>query len=1107
MAVPERIKHKYTQDVTDCGFFVLRSSALPVDEFIEWTSGLKAAQVVGTVTSSEQQEIAWNQDVQILRDRLKRLVDRSDIYQALVVASPSLLLGVAHWKADPDSKKGLQAERALVRYFTRMCTRATPFGLFAGCSIGRTTTCTSEAPGLLMQARQFHKTATRLDFDFLFSLTDALRRDKALLKELRFGLNTSIHRVGNGLHYVEAIPNGKGSSRTHNLVRIESNAYIDSVISQAESGGATFSDLVDAVLKHHDPDISQTDAEVFVYELISNNVLIPSLSPQVTGATPLGEIIQQLELLPAGRHAADVLSTVRDRLAALDHEGIGVNPSEYQRVTSVLERLPAKFDPARLYQVDMIKPAENVVLTQPIVDALIEAVEVLCRLHVPNEPEHLTSFKKAFVARYDDDFVPLLEALDEETGVGFGAAGTYESSILRELKLSKPEVAPMKFTWANTYILDKIASCALKGASEVRFELSDIPDYNDPPSRLPVSFSLSAELIASSQAALRAGEFEVLVNGIDAPYGAKTLGRFCHSDPLLAEHVRQYLGAEQNSEPDSILAEIVHLPEGREGNVICRPVLRNYEIVFLGRSGAPRQCQIPASDLLVAVDESEGICLYSRRLRRRVIPSLSSAHTYSDPIASPVYRFLASLQHQNRITTPGFSLGLLAAQLFLPRITVGRIVIATARWRLMASELDKLISSSGWRTFAAAREFQRARSLPRFVEFKETDNLLLVDFDNPLSVDAFVHVLKRRQKQGAVVREVYPSAEQLCATSNEGRFWHELHVPMLCHSTATTVRRQTRSVNRVSLFDGEHATARSFIPGSEWLFLKVYGGRACLDRILKSHIHPIVRNAIAESCISQWFFVRYADPQQHLRLRFKGDALRLQRELLPVLSNSLKPLLDSRVLWKIQLDTYVREIERYGGHKGILLSEEIFHADSDAVIELLNSLNPADELDSRWRLALLGTALLLSDVSLSENENLTLLAKLRADFSREFEISPEDKKKLSERFRTERSWADAILDKRVPEGWDEVWANAMDVFGRRSARVRNAVAKLRTLSASGELVAPIADLMRSYMHMHINRMMRASAREHELIIYEFLFRAHDSHAARCRNTMRSAIHR
>ena len=60
-------------------------------------------------------------------------------------------------------------------------------------------------------------------------------------------------------------------------------------------------------------------------------------------------------------------------------------------------------------------------------------------------------------------------------------------------------------------------------------------------------------------------------------------------------------------------------------------------------------------------------------------------------------------------------------------------------------------------------------------------------------------------------------------------------------------------------------------------------------------------------------------------------------------------------------------------------------------------------------------------------------------------------------------------------------------------------------AASGELVAPIADLMRSYMHMHINRMMRASAREHELVIYEFLFRAHDSHAAR-RNTAEARIH-
>jgi hypothetical protein len=43
---------------------------------------------------------------------------------------------LATWVEFPESKKGLQAERALTRYFMRMTGRSTPFGLFSGCSVG-----------------------------------------------------------------------------------------------------------------------------------------------------------------------------------------------------------------------------------------------------------------------------------------------------------------------------------------------------------------------------------------------------------------------------------------------------------------------------------------------------------------------------------------------------------------------------------------------------------------------------------------------------------------------------------------------------------------------------------------------------------------------------------------------------------------------------------------------------------------------------------------------------------------------------------------------------------------------------------------------------------
>ena len=60
----------------------------------------------------------------------------------------------------------------------------------------------------------------------------------------------------------------------------------------------------------------------------------------------------------------------------------------------------------------------------------------------------------------------------------------------------------------------------------------------------------------------------------------------------LIRRVREHLRGEEAHKPDVAFAEIVHLPEGRLGNVILRPVLRGHEIPFLGRSGAPPESQL-----------------------------------------------------------------------------------------------------------------------------------------------------------------------------------------------------------------------------------------------------------------------------------------------------------------------------------------------------------------------------------------------------------------------------------------------------------------------------------------------------------------------------------
>src|SRR5205085_6703154 len=132
---------------------------------------------------------------------------------AIFVASPDLEASLAAWEADPEGERGQRVERALVRYFSRMAGRATPFGLFAGISLGQV----GEQTDLLLAGRAGCERHTRLDMDYLFALTAALARDPALRASLRYTPNSSLYRAAGRLRYVQ-VRVKKDRQRSYHLV-------------------------------------------------------------------------------------------------------------------------------------------------------------------------------------------------------------------------------------------------------------------------------------------------------------------------------------------------------------------------------------------------------------------------------------------------------------------------------------------------------------------------------------------------------------------------------------------------------------------------------------------------------------------------------------------------------------------------------------------------------------------------------------------------------------------------------------------------------------------------------------------------------------------------
>ncbi|MER7210539.1 lantibiotic dehydratase [Streptosporangium sp. NPDC000239] len=1037
-------------------FFVLRTPYLPLD-------ALFALGGDGLVETDFSHERATAEHARAL-DRLRALCLRPDVREALWVASPSLEGRLDGWARDP--RGGFRIGHGLLRYVARMAGRPTPFGLFAGCSLGTV----GEETRLRLASREAYRRHTSLDARYLAALAESLQRDPALRPRLRYLPNSSVYRAAGRLRYTETRPAGAGTS--YHLVAVEPTAHLEAVLERA-AGGALPGELACAV-GAVDPEVGRDEALDFVDRLIDAQLLVCELGPTVSGPEPVDDLLDRLDRA-GGERARPVVSALRrarTMLAGLDESPPGADPEHYREVAAAL---PALAEVPVSFHVDLTKPA-GTTLGRDVLAEIERGVRLLRRVGAGRRGDPLARFREAFLNRYDRREVPLCEALDDEIGVGFPADGPFGAApapLLDDLAFpAPPRAEDTRLSRRDALVTRWLAEAACAGVAELSLgeaEVRALEEAGEAASP-PDSFGVVATIIAADEDEVAAGRYRIMLSAVGGLSGTTLMGRFCRRDDRLLRHLQRHLRAEEALRPEAVYAEIVHPVPGKVGNVLVRPRLREYEIVYLGRPAAPER-RMPLDDLTVSVT-GERVVLRSRSLGREVLPRLTVAHRFDGAGSPALYRFLCHLQRQGKAGGLSFSFGGLDDAPYLPRVTAGRLVLSRARWRLSDAQLASLEGPTAAARFAAVQDLRRLLRLPRWVAVVDADRRLPIDLDNPLFADMAVHLF--REHRPVRLEEVFFGPDEVPATGPEGRFAHEIIVPFLRTSapepTAGTPARQERPLTR------------SFPPGSPWLYAKLYSGPVGADTILQQVVRPLVRAAVSDASVDRWFFVRYADPDPHLRLRLHGDPGRLMNEVLPALLAACAPFHAEGTLWRIQLDTYEREVERYGGADGIVLAERLFHADSDAALKVIGE-TPRD-MDARWRLALVGLDRLLDDLGLDLAGRLSVSTAARDRFRREFGADTAFAHRLGARYRRERTRLESLL--AAPD----------HLYRARSEALRPIAGDLAACAGAGRLTRHATALVGSFLHMHANRMLPAAARAQELVLYDFLSRWYRSRVAR-----------
>ncbi|WP_326810374.1 lantibiotic dehydratase [Streptomyces scopuliridis] len=374
------------------------------------------------------------------------------------------------------------------------------------------------------------------------------------------------------------------------------------------------------------------------------------------------------------------------------------------------------------------------------------------------------------------------------------------------------------------------------------------------------------------------------------------------------------------------------------------------------------------ADLAVRAD-LDGLRLIDLGTGRRVRPVSYSMLNPSSGHLPHTARFLLELGQEGPHWCVPWNWGAWSAAPAQPRVTLGRTVLAPARW-LPDRALRDAAEAAGRPWHGEVASWRQRWDVPRHIQLIRADNHIAVDLDDPLHLLVFQEELKR--VKGLSVVERFDGARHGgWLAGPDGAHAAELVIPLLARPARKAPAPAPLSPAGVT---PARRGAYAHVPGGEWLYAKLYVPEPFQARVLTRHLRHLTDPAVlAAAGADTWFVLRYADPEAHLRLRIHGKPAQLWPVLLPALRLWAEGLRDAGLADRLVLDTYDPEIERYGGSAVQARAERVFHADSAVVIRQLGL--PTDDLadvPGRTALAALGILAILTRLR-TEDEALGLL--------------------------------------------------------------------------------------------------------------------------------------
>ncbi|WP_431954175.1 lantibiotic dehydratase [Actinacidiphila sp. bgisy167] len=843
---------------------------------------------------------------------LRAVWDTADVTDAVRHASPALAqeiqtLCMAERPAGRDVRR---AVLSVARYLLRAEGRATPFGLFAG--------VTTAALGTRARAEwgTEHRTVVRAGAEWLAAVIGRLEACPVLLARLPVVANSALMVRGDRV-VVPYQPDGRVRGTGAVEVALRHSEPVRAALAAARTP-APVVEVREKVLANF-PDAGQETVTELLAELVKRRVLITSLHAPGTATDAFGHLLAQLDAVGADgiTQVSELVRELRDidvALEACDGRPVRESRAGRERAAELMGALaPVRRHPLA---VDLRLDA-SVTLPAVVAREVEKAALVLARV---SSAPYGTAAWKAYHQRFYERFgigsmVPVLDAV-ADSGIGFPDG--YPGTAVPE---RRPPVS------SRDEVLVRLAQQAvLDGREEVVVDeaLLAALDLGPEHPRLPPHVEIGVRVHADSTASMERGDFRLEVLSVSRGAGVGT-GRFL---PVLDQQGRTALAGELSDLPGgdgtTAVAQLSFPPLVPQTAHVTRAPRVLPTVISLEEHQSPDASVLTVEDLAVGCD-GRRMYLAAPAYRRRVEAVAMHAlnlRTHTSPLA----RFLIELSRAQCAAVTLFDWGAAQAMPFLPRLCHGRTVISPARWRLTADELPDRISP--WSTWDDAFTGLRSRRrLPRHVHLAEGDRRLTLDLDH---TGHRVLLRDHLHRSGQAVLVEAPGRAGWCG----GRA-HEIVIPLRAVGPSPWPRLPAPTRDRIIGRDQGQSPAASPV-----LLAALYGDIRRQDTVVAEHL-PALLERLGQP---PWWYVRFRDPDQHLRLRI---ALNDPADFGPVaaeVSAWTNELHAAGLLREVRYPTSYPETGRWGSGQAWQAAEEVFRTDSRA---LLTQLRQRDRPERR----------------------------------------------------------------------------------------------------------------------------------------------------------------